>query len=200
MARSVAEGAAAERRFAVFLDRDGVINRRPAEGAYVERVADFELLPGVGDALAELSRAGATLLVVTNQRGVARGMVAPEALEEMHRAMAVALADAGAPLAGVYVCPHERDACDCRKPLPGLFLRAQADFPWIDFAASEMVGDSISDARAAHALGIRSWIVGADREDVAREAESDGLYVAGHADSLSELVSSAGFRGAVGLP
>jgi D-glycero-D-manno-heptose 1,7-bisphosphate phosphatase len=198
MARPETE-AAAERRFAVFLDRDGVLNPKPPEGEYVRTVADFALLPGVPRALRELQSAGATLFVVTNQRGVARGLVDAGELDRIHGRLRSRLADEGVELAGIYVCPHERDVCNCRKPEVGLFLRAQAEHPWIDFAASDLVGDAISDARAGHTLGVRTWIVGEDRDRVTGEAASDGVAIAGSAASLAELVADPTFRAEVGV-
>ena len=172
---------------AVFLDRDGVINRRIPD-AYVRDWSEFELLPGVVGALAGLTRVGVTMFVVTNQRGVARGLVDAADLADIHARLMADLKAAGIDLGGIYTCPHEIGVCDCRKPGVGLFLQAQADHPWIRFADSHMVGDSISDAEAAHALGARVWLVGDDAAEVAAEAARRGITVAGIAPSLADLV------------
>ena len=95
----------------------------------------------------------------------------------------------GVELAGIYVCPHEEGVCDCRKPGVGLFRQAAHDHPWIRFADGHMVGDSISDAQAAAAIGMgRIWLVGEDVESAAEEAEEHGIEVAGTAPDLARLV------------
>ena len=156
------------RRVAVFLDRDGVINRR-IEGGYVRDWSEFELLPGVVDSLVALTEAGATLFVVTNQRGVARGLVDSADLADIHDQLKAKLTEAGVELGGIYVCPHDVGQCDCRKPDVGLFRQARADNSWIDFTASHMVGDSISDAEAGARLGMRLWLVGGNSEQVRKD-------------------------------
>jgi histidinol-phosphate phosphatase family protein len=175
---------------AVFLDRDGVINRRAADGGYVRDWSEFEFLPGAVAALAELRTAGAALIVVTNQRGVARGLVEPSALDDIHRRMADRLSAAGAELSGIYVCPHRAGTCDCRKPDIGLFVQAQAALPWIVFTAAHLVGDSLADLRAGARLGMTQWLVGDERADVARAASDEGIEVSGSYASLAELVAA----------
>jgi D-glycero-D-manno-heptose 1,7-bisphosphate phosphatase len=175
------------RRVAVFLDRDGVINRR-IEGGYVRDWSEFELVPGVVDALVALTEAGATLFVVTNQRGIARGMVDPADLADIHTRLTATLADAGVALGGIYVCPHDVGQCDCRKPDVGLFRQAQDDNPWIGFASSHMVGDSLSDAEAGARLDMQLWLVGGDSDQVRTDATEGGFVIEGVAPSLSDLV------------
>jgi histidinol-phosphate phosphatase family protein len=200
-AAEVAELAEAQpgRRVAIFLDRDGVLNRPAPEGAYIESLAQFELLPGVVDALAELVRGGAALFVATNQRGVARGFVPARELDAMHSSLSATLAAAGAPLTGIYVCPHHADSCNCRKPGIGMFTQAKADNPWIDLSASHLIGDSLSDMQAARAAGMSAWLVGLKRRHVGQRAAETGVSIAGSADSLAELVRDRAFRSAVGL-
>lgn len=177
---------------AIFLDRDGVINRRVVDGGYVRSWAEFEFLPGAIPALAELSRQGAQLIVVTNQRGVARGILARAALDDIHQRMTAVLARNGVHLGGIYVCPHEVGTCACRKPAPGLFRQAQRDYPSLDLSASDIVGDSLSDLQAGRALGMRLWLVGApeERAPVTANAATLGIYLNGSADSLADLVQS----------
>ena len=146
------EGAG--RRRAVFLDRDGVLNRaevrdgRPYPPA---AVADLELLPGVEEACAELRRAGFVLVVVTNQPDVARGTRTRESVDELNQALAAAL-----PLDDVVVCPHDdADACACRKPLPGMLVDAAGRWG-VDLAASFMVGDRWRDVEAGRRAGCRT--------------------------------------------
>jgi D-glycero-D-manno-heptose 1,7-bisphosphate phosphatase len=177
-------------RIPVFLDRDGVINRR-VPGSYVRDWAEFELLPGVVDALAALSRDGAAIFIVTNQRGVARGLVEPASLEDIHARLTADLKAAGVDLTGIYVCPHDEGTCDCRKPGVGLFQQAADDHPWIRYADGHMVGDSISDAQAAAAIGIgHIWLVGQHAQATADEAAREHIAVAGTAPDLARLVTT----------
>lgn len=179
---------------AVFLDRDGVINEKGPEGEYVTDWAHFRFIRGAPEALAELRRriSGVRLIVVTNQRGVATGIVDPTILEAIHFRMCAELAQAGAALDAVFVCPHEIGACDCRKPRTGLFEQAFAAFPEIEPGRSAMIGDSAADAVAGHRFGLATFLVGprADRRRAANEAKRDGAVIAGEADSLAHLVAS----------
>lgn len=106
------------------------------------------------------------MLVVTNQRGVARGMLTTADVEDVHRYMCAELEKAGAHIDNVYVCPHEKGECSCRKPEIGLFLMAEKDFP-IDKSRSWMVGDSESDVEAGKRYGIRTIRTGNLLEAVA---------------------------------
>jgi len=177
-------------RGAVFLDRDGVINRKPAEGTYVQHWSELDVLPGVVDALQALSAAGRPLFVMTNQRGVARGLIGAPELADMHARLTADLASAGVELQGIYVCPHEADSCQCRKPDVGLFLDARRDHPWIAFEESDLIGDSLSDLQAGARLGMRLWLVGDGERSraVARDAQDAGIDITGSAPSLQALV------------
>ena len=137
------------------MDRDGVINERAAPHQYITRREDFRFLPGVPGAIRALNEAGYLVLIVTNQRGVARGMTTMEAVDDIHRRMGEALEEEGAHIDGIYVCPHDYGQCTCRKPEIGLFLQAERDFP-IDKAASWMVGDSDTDVEAGRRYGVRT--------------------------------------------
>jgi D-glycero-D-manno-heptose 1,7-bisphosphate phosphatase len=137
-----------------FLDRDGTINVKAPEGEYVTSPADFRYLPGAEDAIRLLAGAGWRVVVVTNQRGIALGRMTAGVVDEINRTLLEL------PVAAVYVCPHEKGACDCRKPGTGLFLQAQRDFPEIEFARSVVIGDAPSDIAAGEALGCRTILVG----------------------------------------
>jgi HAD superfamily hydrolase (TIGR01662 family) len=134
-------------------------------GRYVTSVDEFRFLDGAEDAIRRLKDAGLRVIVVTNQRGIARGLVAADVVDEMNRRLDV---DA------VYVCPHELDSCDCRKPGIGLFLQAKRDFPEIEFERSVVVGDSDVDVEAGRRIGARTIRIG---EDVASLAEAVDLIV-----------------------
>src|SRR5580704_250582 len=141
---------------AVFLDRDGVITRKPSEGEYVTRWEEMDVLPGVVDAIRLLNRSKFRVVVVSNQRCVAKGLVTAGELESMHRRMCEQLAAAGATIDGVYYCPHEKwPACSCRKPAPGMLLDAARKYQ-LDLAASWMIGDSEVDVEAGRNAGCKT--------------------------------------------
>jgi D-glycero-D-manno-heptose 1,7-bisphosphate phosphatase len=150
-------------RPAVFIDRDGTLTE---EVGYVNHPSRLRILPRSGAAVRRLNAAGIAVVVVTNQAGIARGYFSPELLAAVHAAMVAQLKDEGAHLDGVYVCPHHptegeppyRSICDCRKPKPGLLLRAAADLG-LDLGCSTLVGDKGSDLVAARAVGARSVLV-----------------------------------------
>ena len=141
---------------AVFLDRDGVINQKPKEGDYITSWEDFHILPGVAEAVALLKRAGYAVIVVTNQRCVAKGLLAVAELEEMHRRMRESLSRLGAIVDGVYYCPHDyASLCNCRKPAPGMLLEAAQTLE-LDLRSSWMVGDSDIDIQAGKSAGCKT--------------------------------------------
>ena len=144
-------------RPAVFLDRDGTLIR---DTGYLDNVAGVQLLPGVGAALAALARAGFVLVVVTNQSGIGRGLIRAEIVEQQHERLRDLLRPSGVELAAVEYCPHAPDTgCDCRKPLPGMLLRAAGRLG-IDLSASFMVGDKPADVGAGQAAGCRTVFLG----------------------------------------
>lgn len=140
----------------VFLDRDGVIN---AEVGYISRPDELQILPGVLEAISDLTQAGWKIIVFTNQSGVGRGLITESELQAVHDRLLDLVAAAGGQLTAVYACPHAPDdGCDCRKPKPGLLLRAAREHN-IDLATSYAVGDSPRDISAAHAAGCKTVLV-----------------------------------------
>jgi len=141
---------------AIFLDRDGTLNNN-SDHYYIWRKEDFQLNPGVPEALAELQARGYLLVVITNQGGVSKGTYGMEEVEAVHAYMRSLLAQSGVVLEEVYVCPHHPDGenCLCRKPLPLMIQKALARFG-IDPAQSWMVGDSGRDVLAGKAAGLKS--------------------------------------------
>jgi len=145
---------------AVFLDRDGVLNE---DRGYVHRWEDFSFLPGAIDALRQLQQKGYLLVVITNQSAVARGLCTEADVLALHERMCAFLRERGIELAGIYHCPHHPQgsvsdyaiACACRKPEPGMILRAAQEHG-IDLARSFLVGDKLSDLEAGRAAGIPS--------------------------------------------
>lgn len=148
---------------AVFIDRDGVLNR---DLGHVHRAEDFHWLPGALDGLKRLQDAGWHLVVVTNQAGIARGLYSEAQYQQLTAHMLRELSDAGVRLAGVYHCPHHPHAgqtaltmaCDCRKPAPGLLRGAAADLQ-LDLASSVLIGDKRSDIQAGRAAGLARCIL-----------------------------------------
>jgi D-glycero-D-manno-heptose 1,7-bisphosphate phosphatase len=141
---------------AVFIDRDGVINQKPREGEYITSWDDFHILPGVAGAIALLKKAGYAVIIVTNQRSVAKGLIAIAELEEIHARMRESLALSGATLDGIYYCPHDYESqCKCRKPAPGMLLVA-AHALGLDLGSSWMVGDSDIDIQAGKNAGCKT--------------------------------------------
>ena len=148
----------------IFLDRDGVINRKMPEGQYVTCWEHFHLLPGVPEAIAQLNQAGLRVIVVTNQRGVALGLYSTADVDAIHVQFQQVLDRFGAHVDGFYFCPHDKRECTCRKPLPGMFEQAQADFPEIEAATSLVIGDSLSDIEFGKNLGLRTIFIEGDPE------------------------------------
>ena len=138
------------RRF-VLLDRDGTLNE---ERHYLGDPNQLVLFPGVGAALRRLSEAGFGLAVITNQSGIGRGLFSRDDADRVNERLRALLADDGAVLDGIYMCPHSPDqSCDCRKPLPGMVLQAQEKWN-IDLSASLLIGDGERDRLLAQRCGI----------------------------------------------
>lgn len=152
---------------AVFLDRDGTINKYVG---FLKDIDDFELLPGVASKIKEINESGYLAIVVTNQPVIARGEVTVEELNQIHNKMETLLGNEGAYLDAIYYCPHHPDKgfegevpelkidCDCRKPKPGMLIRAAEDYN-IDLTQSWMIGDSDSDIKAGLAVGCKTKLI-----------------------------------------
>ncbi|HVG21833.1 MAG TPA: HAD family hydrolase [Blastocatellia bacterium] len=167
----LSSGDRAEARRAVFVDRDGVINRMffdPEHGT-ADSPANpdqFALMPGAGKAIAALNHLGLLVIVVSNQPGIAKGKFTRAALEAMEGKMVRGLEAEGARLDAVYNCLHHPDAsvdeyrvrCECRKPLPGLLVKAAREWE-VDLAGSYMVGDGVTDIAAGRAAGATTLFV-----------------------------------------
>jgi D-glycero-D-manno-heptose 1,7-bisphosphate phosphatase len=173
----------------VFLDRDGVIGRKPPEGEYISQWKNFQLLPGAEIAISSLNRSGRGIIVVTNQRGVALGRYTCAEVDELHSQLQQHMAKHGARIDAFYYCPHdEGDQCDCRKPKPGLFKQAFRDFQGACPENSLMIGDSISDIEGARSLGIPAIFVRGQPDTRKPGAENAALLADVVCDSLQEAV------------
>ena len=158
---------------AIFLDRDGTINKYVG---FLRNIDDFELIEGVAEAIKLINQSGYLAIVVTNQPVIARGEVTWDELKEIHKKMATLLGKEGAYVDGIYICPHHPDKgfegerpaykidCDCRKPKPGLLLQAAKDFN-IDLSESYMIGDSHRDVEAGENAGVKKSILVEENEE-----------------------------------
>ncbi len=151
----------------IFFDRDGVVNQTPGPG-YVERWDDFYLLPAFVESLRVVADCGYVAVVITNQRGVARGIMSIDSVDEIHANLrSVLKSEYDLELLDIYCCPHDNNECDCRKPQPGMILQAAEQYG-IDLSASWMIGDSRTDIEAGDAAGCKTIYVG-DKEDPSGE-------------------------------
>lgn len=149
-------------RKAVFLDRDGVINRKPPEQDYVKKWEEFFMLPDVEKAIKKIKDEGYLVIVITNQRGVARGIMTEETVNSIHANINRELGESGTSIDAFYWCKHNYDdKCDCRKPAPGLILRATKDLD-IDIAQSFYVGDTKADEECGKNANIKTYIMPTD--------------------------------------
>jgi D-glycero-D-manno-heptose 1,7-bisphosphate phosphatase len=137
----------------VFLDRDGVINQKPAPGEYIRSLDDFRVLPNAVDWIRLFNALGFLVIVVTNQRGVALGLMTESDLARIHQTMLAELAAKGARIDDIFYCPHAENSCDCRKPKPGLVYAARDKWD-IDLGHSLLLGDSDNDQQLAAACGV----------------------------------------------
>ena len=159
---------------AIFLDRDGTINKLVG---FLRNIEEFELLPNVPEAIRRINSSGYLAIVVTNQPVIARGEVSISELEEIHNKMETLLGHEGAYLDAIYYCPHHphkgfdgeipelKIECDCRKPKPGMLLQAANDFN-IDLSQSWMIGDSENDILAGKSAGCKTGLIGSDYDSL----------------------------------
>ncbi|RKZ27810.1 D-glycero-beta-D-manno-heptose-1,7-bisphosphate 7-phosphatase, partial [bacterium] len=175
---------ASPRKPAVFLDRDGTII---ADAHFLDDPAKIELLPGVAEAIKTLNDAKIPVVITTNQSGVARGYFDIETVETIHGRLREILAERGAKIDAIYFCPHHpegeiaeyRRDCDCRKPKPGMAMKAASEFG-LDLNSSFIVGDKKSDIEFARNIGARAILVrtgkGAQTERELRDIEPDAVF------------------------
>ena len=148
-----------DKNWTLFLDRDGVINRR-IPGAYIEYPEQFKFTENCLEAMAVFNKTFNRIVVVTNQQGIGKGIMTEMQLQEVHAFMKTNVENAGGKIDGVYHCPElERHNPDCRKPNTGMALQAKNDFPEIEFSRSVMVGDSISDMEFGKRMNMTTVLI-----------------------------------------
>lgn len=187
---------------AVFLDRDGVINRYPGDFKYVTSKAGFYLLPGAAEAVRRLNEAGFAVFVASNQAGVAKGIFSRKALDEITALMLRELEKEGAFIDGVYYCTHlQEEGCSCRKPRTGMIERALKDSlaggTEIDTWGSFFVGDSIIDVQTGRQAGLTTVLVfsGREKEENRSLWQTPPHYTAGCVSSAVDLILELKKRG-----
>ena len=142
----------------VFIDRDGVINKRLV-GDWVKKWDEFEMLPGVPEAIGLLKKEGFRCLLITNQRGISLKLFDFDGLADVHKKMnEQLLTEGGGQIDDIFICPHDRHHnCDCRKPKAGLFFQAVEKYADIDLKKTAMFGDKDTDRQASEAAGCGSF-------------------------------------------
>ncbi len=170
----------------IFLDRDGVINRK-LENDYVKNWSEFEFLPGVKEALAQLTTTQHRLIIITNQRGISRGIMTEADVNNVHQKLRSEVTESSAIISGIYHCPHDNHQCSCRKPDIGMFLKAQQDFPEIDFDTAVMIGDSVTDLEAGSRAGCATIFINPSSKLLIPDPSN--LNLLGEAESLLEATT-----------
>ena len=176
----------------VFVDRDGVINRNRDD--YVKSVDELEMIPGVPEAVRKLNVAGCQAVVISNQACVGKGLVSPEQLAEIDGRMAALVEAGGGRIAASYYCVHRYDeGCDCRKPQPGLILRASRELG-VALADAVFVGDSVGDIQAGQSAGFGTVLVLSGKisaRDAARLDPAPDYVAADLGEAVDWIISEA---------
>ena len=175
----------------LFLDRDGVINQR-IPGQYISTIENFIFTPNALDAIQFFSTHFQTIVVVTNQQGIGKGVMTEQDLNRVHNHMITEIEKMGGHIDKVYFCPLlAKDNPSCRKPNTGMGFQAKKDFPSINFKKSIMVGDSISDMNFGLNLGMKTVFINGKKED---EAASHRISVDLRIDKLVDLIDFLDFK------
>ena len=158
-----------------FLDRDGVINR---DEGYTHKIEQFEFIEGTIESLKRLLNASYSIIIITNQSGIGRGLYAESEYEQLTHWYKQELKNKGIQITDIFHCPHHPDDnCECRKPLPGLFQQAAKLYD-IDFSSSIMIGDKISDIQAADAAGIPNrYLISSNLDNALLQCVSENIAI-----------------------
>lgn len=169
----------------LFLDRDGIVNRRIV-GGYVSNTNEFIIKTDFLEAMELLAPRFKKIFIITNQQGVGKGLLSLEQVHEVHSFMRQELAKHNVFIDDIYVCPHLAAAhCNCRKPLPGLALRAKEEHPDIDFSRSVMIGDALSDLLFGRNCGMKTVFVNDPQIPITSEISRNADIIV---DEMVELV------------
>ena len=175
---------------AIFLDRDGVINKKAPEGDYVKNWDEFQFLPGVKEAIRKLNEKGFLVIVVSNQRGIAKGVMTEDDLKKIHARMKEELRKERAVIDGIYYCPHDiEDHCGCRKPEPGMLLKAAREHD-IDLDQSWMIGDNESDIEAGKRAGCKTILIGSSPLNDTSEGIEPDLMARSLVEGVDKLLAN----------
>jgi histidinol-phosphate phosphatase family protein len=159
----------------LFLDRDGVINKRTV-GDYVKSIKEFEFLPGVPEAISIFNKVFSHIIIVTNQQGIAKGVMSEEDLNEVHEHLNEELIKAGGKIDKIYFCPELAETMSkMRKPEIGMAMQAQKDFPAIDLNRSIMIGDTKSDMEFAGNAGMLAILLSDEHNQDLNRSDYDGV-------------------------
>jgi len=175
----------------LILDRDGVINYDSDE--YVKTVDEWQPIPGSIEAIAQLSKAGFTIAVATNQSGLARGYFSPETLHLMHSKMRHLVAEQGGHIDHIEYCPHgPDDGCECRKPLPGMINTILDTYPEAEANNVYVVGDSLRDLEAGIAAGCKPLLVrtGKGERTITKGGLPDNLIICANLETAAQQILS----------
>jgi D-glycero-D-manno-heptose 1,7-bisphosphate phosphatase len=174
---------------AIFMDRDGTVSE---EIGYMYHAGLYRLFPWTADAIRRINNAGFKAVLITNQSGVGRGLFAEATVHEVHEILRTELARAAAHLDAIYYCPHKPETgCECRKPLPGMLLKASADLN-IDLTRSFMIGDRYIDIQTGLAAGARQVLVrtGDGAAEIEKHARTSSIQPDFVADNLLDAVNA----------
>jgi D-glycero-D-manno-heptose 1,7-bisphosphate phosphatase len=174
---------------AIFMDRDGTVSE---EIGYMYHARLFRMYPWTGEAIRKINESGMRSVLITNQSGVGRGYFTESTVHEVHQVLTMGLKLSDARMDAIYYCPHSPEmGCDCRKPKPGMLLRAARELS-IDLRRSFMIGDRYLDVQAAHAAGTRSILVrcGDGESELARYSGLPGPQPDFVADTLQQAVDA----------
>lgn len=147
----------------IYLDRDGVINEKAKPHDYIKTWDEFTFLPGVFEALQLFAEQHYKIVIITNQRGIARGMMTKQDVEQIHEKMCQEIRKHNGNIDGIYICPHDYGECDCRKPQIGLFLQAEQTF-LPNKEQSWMIGDSPTDIEAGKKYQVHTIYLGTKKD------------------------------------
>lgn len=177
-----------DKSWTLFLDRDGVINEK-LENDYVKNWSEFSFIKGTFEALSTLSSLFGTIIVVTNQRGVGKGIMTLDDLNLIHFRMLECITKNFGKVDGIYFCSDVLDTSECRKPNIGMANQAKIDFPWIDFSKSVMIGDSRSDIEFGQRLGMKTVYISNEPNSSLSDINVNSKIFKSLKDFTSTLVS-----------